>query len=86
MAKNFKNQFDPAMQFISQSEPAPKAHQEIQPPPEGYKINPLYIEKRTKHVHSLIKPSLYESIKARAESEGISVNELIHSILEQAMS
>jgi hypothetical protein len=77
--KSFKDNLNPAMQFISTPvEEKPK----IDAPPEGYKLNPLYLEKKSKRLQLLIQPSLYNKIKARADREGKSVNELIHSILE----
>ena len=45
--------------------------------PEGYKLAPQYIEKRTRRVQLLIQPSLYEAVKAKASSLGISTNEAI---------
>ena len=53
--------------------------------PEGFKLNPLYIEKKSRRMQLLVQPSLYEAIKARATAEGTSINELVHSILEAAL-
>ena len=53
--------------------------------PAGYKLNPQYIEKKDRRVQLLMQPSLYDKIKQQAQSEGRSVNDLIHSILEDAM-
>lgn len=53
--------------------------------PEGFKANPLYVETKSRRMQLLVQPSLHEAIKARATAEGISVNELIHSILEAAI-
>jgi hypothetical protein len=77
--KSFKDNLAPAMQFIST--PVEERPQ-IDAPPEGYKVNPLYIEKKSKRLQLLIQPSLFGKVKARADREGKSVNELIHSILE----
>jgi hypothetical protein len=77
--KSFKDNLTPAMQFIST--PVEERPQ-IDAPPEGYKVNPLYIEKKSKRLQLLIQPSLFGKVKARADREGKSVNELIHSILE----
>jgi len=52
------------------------------PVPDGYKTNPLFIEKKSRRLQLLLQPSLYEQIRAMASSQGVSVNELIHSILE----
>lgn len=53
--------------------------------PEGYKVNPLYIEKRSKRLQLLVQPSLYDKIKAKADVEGCSVNDFIHRVLEEAV-
>lgn len=53
--------------------------------PEGFKANPLYVETKSRRMQLLVQPSLYEAIKARATTEGTSVNELVHSILEAAI-
>lgn len=89
--KSFKNELNPALQFISAPEEAAAGNPEQEQqtpakpePPEGYKINPLYIETKSKRLQLLLQPSLYEKVKARAKREGRSVNELIHSILEEA--
>ena len=86
--KSFKAELNPAMQFIST--PAEEtAEREIAPrtedAPEGYKVNPLYIEKRSKRLQLLVQPSLYDKVKAQAETEGCSVNDYIHRVLEEAL-
>lgn len=88
--KSFKNKINPAMQFIdTASEPAQTDSNINQPNtssniPEGYKINPLYVETKSRRVQLLLQPSLFDKVKLRATTTGISVNELIHSILESA--
>jgi predicted HicB family RNase H-like nuclease len=79
--KSFKDNLTPAMQFIST--PVEERPQ-IDAPPEGYKVNPQYIEKKTRRLQLVLQPSLYERVKARAEQSGSSVNDYIHSILEEA--
>lgn len=54
-------------------------------PPEGFKVNPLYVETKSRRLQLLVQPSLYEKMKTRATAEGFSVNELVHSILEEAL-
>ena len=54
------------------------------PAPAGYKTNPLYIETRSKRLQLLVQPSLLEKLRARATREGRSLNDLIHTILEEA--
>lgn len=93
-------QFNPAMQFISsapqqsEEEPKPKqgrpakpqsAYEKPQDPPDGFRMNPMYIEKKTRRLQLLLKPSVYDAIRERADREGVSVNEMIGSILETAV-
>lgn len=87
--KSFKAELSPAMQFISTPaeetetrETAPRAKDA----PEGYKVNPLYIEKRSKRLQLLVQPSLYDKIKTQADGEGCSVNDFIHRVLEDAVA
>lgn len=80
MAKKTLNLDNPAMQFIST--PTETETTVTAPAPEGYKPNPLYVEKRSKRLQLLLQPSLYEKVKARADKQGCSVNDLIHTILE----
>jgi len=83
--KSFKQDINPAMQFISST--VEKTKEGTAPdPPEGFKKNPLYVETKSKRFQMLIQPSLYEKIKARANDEGKSVNEMIHSILEESFN
>lgn len=79
MAKK-KFDLDPIKQFITPiEEPSREAI------PEGYKINPLYVEKRSRRLQLLIQPSLYAKLKAKADMEGWSVNDTLHTILEKAL-
>lgn len=68
------------------TEPRTVTLQYTQPeqPPEGYKFNPRFIEKKTKRFNALLKPSLFERVKAAAEETGLSVNDLINQTLEAA--
>jgi hypothetical protein len=52
-------------------------------PPDGYKLNPLYIETKNKRVQLLMKPSIYAKIKTMADRENRSLNDMIHLILEE---
>ena len=92
--KTFKN--NPALQFIStpaeeekqlvpqdQSEPVRKVSTST-PVPAGYKLNPLFVETKTKRLQLVLQPSLYDRVKARATAEGVSVNEFIHRTLDAA--
>lgn len=87
--KSFKAELaNPAMQFISttaQEESEKRTPTATAHAPEGYRLNPLYIEKRSKRLQLLVQPSLYETIKAKADAEGSSVNDFIHRVLEEAV-
>lgn len=89
--KSFKADLNPAMQFISTptEETATRegtpATTTIAPAPDGYKVNPLYIETKSKRLQLLIQPSLLEKLKGKAKADGRSVNDLVHSILEEAL-
>lgn len=85
---------NPALQFISTAEPEETQQEErktppAQPrpaekPPEGYKLNPLYVETKSRRLQLVLQPSLYERVKAGAAAAGLSVNEYVHQILDNA--
>lgn len=52
-------------------------------PPEGYKLAPQFIEKRTRRVQLVLQPSVYDKIKATAQAENKSLNDYIHLLLEE---
>lgn len=88
--KDFKG--NPAMSFISQEsidkvegkpESTPSATGTAKAP-EGYRINPLYIETKSKRVQVLIQPSLHKEAKAISEELGISLNEFINRAVHEA--
>ena len=83
--KSFKQDLSPAMQFIST--PTETAQEQpVQEAPEGYYTHPLYIEKKSRRLQLLIKPSTYEKLKLRADTQtGGSVNEAVNAILEEAL-
>lgn len=82
--KSFKD--NPAFQFIS----AMEDKQETLPvrkttkAPHGYKLNPLYIETKTRRLQLVLQPSLFERVKKMAYKNGLSVNEYVHRVLDQA--
>lgn len=87
MTKSFKDDLNPAIKFIStpaEETEAPTTVTTI-PAPEGYKVNPLYIETKSKRLQLLIQPSLLEKLKGKAQAEGRSVNDLVHFILEESL-
>ena len=95
MAKKSFIKDNPALQFISTAETEPAAKTEergttpAQPrpaekPPEGYKLNPLYVETKSRRLQLVLQPSLYDRVKAGAAAAGLSVNEYVHQILDNA--
>ena len=53
-------------------------------PPKGYKLNPLYVETKSKRLQLVLQPSLVERVKAKAAENGLSVNEYISRALDKA--
>lgn len=94
--KSFTGISNPAERFISMPEVeertvAPTAEPEPETmlpmsgkvtPPKGYKLNPEYIETKSRRLQLLIKPSIHEAIKERATALGVSTNDLINTILQ----
>lgn len=83
--KSFTQQVNPALAFISKAQEEPDKKVKTTDAPEGYKANPLFVETKSRRLQLLVQPSLYDAIKAKATAEGISVNELVHTILEAAV-
>ncbi len=90
--KTFKD--NPALRFISTEENTPEQESSQAPaerpapqeqPPEGYKLNPLYLETKSRRVQLILQPSLHERVKQAAQTEGISFNEYVHRVLERAV-
>ncbi|MCL2773660.1 MAG: hypothetical protein FWD71_09950 [Oscillospiraceae bacterium] len=89
--KTFKNELNPALQFIStNSETNEKQELETEEsisPATAFipmKRNPLYIETKSKRVQLLMQPNLYNILKETAAQKGTSLNDLIHTILEHS--
>lgn len=95
--KSFKD--NPALMFISGAEATGEeqeakteqtaAEAPVKAPtnakaPQGYKLNPLYVETKSKRLQLVLQPSLFERIKAKATESGLSVNEYCHQILDKA--
>lgn len=51
--------------------------------PEGYKLNPEYIETKSKRVQLLLQPSTVEAIKSLAKKKGLSMNEAINEAIHE---
>lgn len=99
MAKTHIDRNNPAFDFIKtagREEPQQEEQQPIrkapaklkqsvqEQPADGYKLNPLYVEKKTKRVQLVLQPSLYDKVKAAADADGVSFNEYCHRLLEEA--
>jgi macrodomain Ter protein organizer (MatP/YcbG family) len=84
--KTFKNEMNPALQFISTSTDENMNEKESQAIPDNVpmKRNPLYIETKSKRIQLLIQPSLHSKLKKISERKGTSLNDLIHTILENS--
>jgi predicted DNA binding CopG/RHH family protein len=85
--KTFKD--SPALQFMSTAEEEQEVTPEQKVPttakaPEGYKLNPLYVETKTKRLQLVLQPSLFNRVKKGAKQAGLSVNEYVHRILDEA--
>lgn len=86
--KTFKD--NPALQFISTAkEEEQEVKQKHKVPttakaPEGYKLNPLYVEVKSRRLQLILQPSLFDRVKREAEKSGLSVNEYVHRILDEA--
>lgn len=50
---------------------------------EDFKVDPRYIEKKTKRVQLVLQPSIYERAKAAADDQGVSFNEYIHRLIDE---
>jgi hypothetical protein len=84
MKKSFVNE-NPALQFITNPEEAEIEKGQQLTPPEGYKVNPLYVEAKTRRVQLVLQPSLYEIIKEKAWQSRVSVNEYCHRVLWESV-
>lgn len=65
--------------------PAPAPQEAPLTPPPGYKLNPLYVETKSKRIQMLIQPSLYKRIQKNAKKKRLSVNAMMHTLLENAL-
>ena len=84
MAKKKSFIDNPALQFISTAEPEETRQEErelpasqakpAEKPPEGYKLNPLYVETKSRRLQLVLQPA----------AAGLSVNEYVHQILDTA--
>lgn len=73
-------------------EPKPKTQEPQEPKtpnkkdaPKGYKVNPLYVEKKTARVQIVLKPSTVGELKEHCKAKGLSVNEYIEGLILEAL-
>lgn len=84
--KTFKNEINPALQFISTPSGEEIQEQESKNISDTVpmKRNPFYIETKSKRVQLLLQPSLHNRLKEMSMQNDTSINDLIHTILEKA--
>lgn len=76
---------NPALQYISsQPKEEQKPEQAEAKKPKGYKVNPYYIETKSRRLQLVLQPSLYKKVKKAAQAKKLSVNEYVSRVLEQA--
>lgn len=78
MAKQFE--VNPADKFFSSASAGSKI------PPKGYKLNPEFIETKSKKLQCLVKPSDFEAMKKKAQELNTSVNALVNEAIEAFLS
>ena len=61
----------------------PQQEQTAEKSPNGYKPNPLYVETKSRRLHLLVTPALFEKMKAEADRRELSVNALANEIFEE---
>lgn len=89
MAKRDFKQSNPALAFISSKSEAVQAEskeEKLEAPakaPEGYKLNPLYVETKSKRVNLLMQPSIVERMRKTAQAKGLSLNEAINEAVKE---
>lgn len=89
MAKKSFKQNNPAEAFITMPETEPIEEEAQKKPtgarkaPEGYKLNPEYIEVKSKRVQLLLQPSTVEALKALAKEKGLSMNETANEAIKE---
>lgn len=91
--KDFKEN-NPALDFITVLEeeqqedirgaaPAPELPEK---PPKGYKLDPRFIETKSKRVQLLMQPSIVTAAKEYAATQGLSMNELVALALKEYLA
>jgi len=55
-------------------------------PPPGMKLDPRYIETKNRRVNLMMQPSVAAKLKAISARDGVSVNEIMHSLAEELIA
>jgi predicted DNA binding CopG/RHH family protein len=90
--KTFKDELNPALQFINTLRLTDEEEQTEQETVENIPVsvpikrNTLYIESKSKRIQLLMRPSLHRKLKEMADQKGTSLNDLIHTILEKSVN
>jgi len=82
MSKNFTAVENPALAHISESTKRAVDKNSTASAPEGYKLNPMYVEKRTARAQLLFQPSVKEKATVKAKSMGLSFSDYVHKLVE----
>lgn len=86
--KNFKKD-NPALSFITATKEEKVKTAPVNETvrsskaPDGYKLNPEYIETKSKRVQLLLQPSVVDAIKALAKEKGLSMNEAVNEAIKE---
>lgn len=86
MAKKDFKKDNPALAFITIPEEEPTAPELPEKPPKGYKLDPRYIETKSKRVQLLMQPSIVDAAKQYATAQGLSMNELVALALKEYLA
>ena len=55
-------------------------------PPKGYKLNPEYVETKSKRVQLLLQPSIVEAMKKLAKKRKLSFNEACNEAIQRYLN
>lgn len=72
---------EPKATTQQEPEEAPEEIQRViltEKPPKGYKINPAFIETRSKKFYTLMQPSVFKRLDKAAKRKKLSRNEIIN--------
>lgn len=89
MAKRIIKEDAPVNELLGKLQPAQKAEPAGKPAekaPAGYKLNPLYVETKTARLQLVLQPSVSKALKQHCKKAGVSVNEFVTGLIEQALA